>query len=122
VFQSFGVTLVAFATVAVYTLTQDLAITVRLATVAMVLSIAGNWRSVMRGPAWPDERRRRVAVVIRAVAALAGLLNVFIASVRYLELFLPVILTGPPSTFVLAVAEVTRGTESSTDDAEESKA
>jgi hypothetical protein len=121
VFQSFGVTFVAFATVALYTLTQNLDLTVRLATIAMVLSIAANWRSVLPGPAWPDERHRRVAIVVRSAVGIAGLANVGFASVGFLQLFLLVILSGPASTFILAVADVTHGAESRAETAEDSK-
>ena len=59
VYQGFGVTFVAFATVALYTVTQDVARTVQLGTVAAVLTVAANWRSLLPGPAWPDDRRRK---------------------------------------------------------------
>lgn len=109
VYQGFGVTFVGFATVALYATTQDVALTVRLATIGAVLAVAANWRTLQRGPAWPDERRRRVAIVVRAAACAAALVNVALASVGYLELFLLLVLSGPASTFILAVADVTRG-------------
>jgi hypothetical protein len=121
VYQGFGVTFVAFATVALYTLTQNLDLTVRLATIAMVLSIAGNWRSLLPGAAWPNERRRRGAIVARTAAGIAGLANIVFASIGFLELFLLLILSGPASTFILAVADVTRGSESPTETAEDSE-
>lgn len=121
VYQGFGVTFVAFATVAIYTLTQNLDLTVRLATIAMVLSLAGNWRSLRPGAAWPNERRRRVAIVARTAVGITGLANIVFASIGFLELFLLLILSGPASTFILAVADVTRGSESPTETAEESK-
>lgn len=121
VYQGFGVTFVSFATVALYALTQDLDLTVRLATIAMVLSIAANWRSLLPGAAWPDERRRRGAIVARTAVGIAGLANIVFASIGFLELFLLLILSGPASTFILAVADVTRGSESPTETAEDSK-
>jgi phosphatidylserine synthase len=114
VFQGFGVTFVAFATVATYQLTQNLNLTIQLATVAMVLAIAANWRSVQARSAWPDERRRRVAVLARIIVCAAGLLNVVFVNVGYLQLFLLVVLTGPASTFILAVADASRGGDSPT--------
>jgi hypothetical protein len=116
VYQGFAVMFVAFATVGLYALTQDVPVTVRLGTIAAVLGVAANWRSLMPGPAWPDERRRRIAIVARTVASAAGLLNVAFASVGWLELFLLLLLTAPASTFILAVADVTRGDASSAND------
>lgn len=112
----------AFATVAFYSLTQDLDLTVRLATIAMVLSIAANWRSLLPGAAWPDERRRRVAIVARSAVGIAGLANIVFASIGFLQLFLLVILSGPASTFILAVADVTHAeAESPAETVEDSK-
>lgn len=121
VYQSFGVTFIGFGTVAVYTLTQDVELAVRLATIGMVLSIVANWRSLLPSAALPDDRRRRVAIAARTVAAIAGLVNVALASVGYLQLFLLVVLTGPASTFILSVADVTYGAESPADSGEDRK-
>jgi hypothetical protein len=112
VYQGFGVTFVGFGTVALYAVTQEVALTVRLATVGAVLAVAANWRTLQRGPAWPDERRRRVAIAVRAAACAAALVNVALASLGYLELFLLLVLSGPASTFILAVADVTRSDDS----------
>lgn len=111
VYQGFGVTFVGFATVALYTVTQDVAVTVRVATIGVVLSIAANWRTLLPGAAWPDERRRRGAIVARTAVSAAALVNVYLASVGFLQLLLLLLLTGPASTFILAVADVTRGDE-----------
>jgi hypothetical protein len=121
VFQGFGVTFVAFAIVAFFALTDDVAVTVRLGTIAGVLSIAANWRSLMPGAAWPDERRRWGAIVARSIVGVVGLTNLAVASVGFLELYLLVILSGPASTFILAVADVTHGAESRADPADGAK-
>jgi hypothetical protein len=116
VYQGFSVTLVGFATVALYTVTQDVALTVRLATIGAVLTVVANWRSVLPGAAWPDERRRRVAVIARTTLSAAALVNVALASVGFLQLFLLLLLSGPASTFILAVADFNQGVESAAND------
>lgn len=107
VYQGFGVTFVAFATVALYTLTQEVARTVQLGTVAAVLTVVANWRWLLPGPAWPDDRRRRVAIFARTIVCAVALVNVVLASVGFLQLLMLVLLSGPASTFILAVADVT---------------
>jgi hypothetical protein len=118
VYQGFGVTFVAFATVALYTVTQDVARTVQVGTVAAVLTVAANWRSLSPGPAWPDDRRRRVAIVVRTAVCVVALLNVVLASVGFLQVLMLVLLTGPASTFMLAVADVTGGEQQADPDPE----
>ena len=41
-YSGFGVTFVGFATVALYTVTQEVTLTVRLATIAMVLAMVAH--------------------------------------------------------------------------------
>ena len=110
VYSGFGVTFVGFATVALYTTTQDVTLTVRLATIAMVLAVAANWRTLLPGAAWRSERQRWVAIFLRLDAIAAALVNVALGSVGYLQLLLLVLLSGPIGTFVLAVADVTQAT------------
>jgi hypothetical protein len=109
VYQGFGVTFVGFATVALYTVTGNVALTVRLATIGAVLAIAANWRSVLPSPAWPDERQRRFTIFAQVVFSAAALVNLALADIGYLQLVLLVLLFRPASTFMLAVADVTRG-------------
>ena len=116
VYQGFGVTLVGFATVALYTITQDVALAVRLATVGAVLTVVANWRSFLPSAAWPDERRRRIAMIVRTGLTAAGLVNVVLGSVGFLQLFLLLLLSGPASTFILAVADFSQGVESAAND------
>jgi hypothetical protein len=109
VYGGFGVTFIGFATVALYTVTQDAVVAVRLASLGFVLILIANWRSLLPGEAWPDDRRRRVAIYVRTAVGALGLVNVALASVGFLQLLLLVMLSGPASTFILAVADVTRG-------------
>ncbi len=119
VYQGFAVTFVGFATVALFTTTQDVALTVRLATALMVLEMAANWRSVRASAAWPDERRRRFTIIARTIVGAAGLANVALASVGYLQLLLLLVLSGPASTFVLAIADVTNDDEAAANPSDE---
>jgi hypothetical protein len=109
VYRGFSVTFIAFATVALYGLTQNLNLTIQLATVGTVLSIAADWRSMLPGPEWPDDRRRKVAIVVRTAVGVAMLANVFLVNGGLLELFMLIVLTGPASTFILAIADFSRG-------------
>ena len=121
VFQGFGVTFVGFLTVAVFSVTQDVARTVQISTVALVLTVIANWRSLLPGPAWPADRRRRFSIFARTAVCAVALLNVFLTSVGILQLLLLVLLSGPVSTFILAVAEVGVDDESQADEGAEPK-
>lgn len=116
VYSGFGVTFVGFATVALYTITEDVSLTVRLATIGLVVSMWGDWRAWSPSAAWSDDRRRRGTVIGRFVVSAAALVNVALASVGYLQLLLLLLLSAPISIFTLAVAEVTRGDESPDND------
>jgi hypothetical protein len=109
VYSGFGVTFVGFATVALYTITQNVTLTVRLATIVMLLTVAANWRSLLPSAALRSQRQRRVAIVMRLAVGAAALVNIALASVGYLQLLLLILLFGPIGIFVLAVADVTRG-------------
>ena len=121
VYSGFGVTFVGFTTVALYTITEDVALTVRLATIVLVLSMWGDWRAWSRSEAWADERRRRGTVIGRLVASGVTLVNVALASVGFLQLLLLLLLFAPASIFMLAVVDVTRDGVSSRNDTGESK-
>jgi hypothetical protein len=105
----FGVTIVGFATVALYTITQDVTLTVRLASILLVLMRAVNWGELRPSAAWRDERQRRGGIIIQLVFAIAIVANIALASVGYLQLLLLVALTAPAGIFSLAVRDVTRG-------------
>lgn len=121
VYQGFGVAFSGFATVALYTITQDVTLTVRLATIWMALTLTGFWRELLPTAAWPDERRRRGAIFISVAMTTAVVVNIALASVGYLQLLLLLLLTGPASIFMNAVADVTQGDESPANGTEESK-
>lgn len=106
--QGFSVTLVGFATVALYGLTQDVTLTVRLASIVMVVTLAVRWGESRPGPAWPNERRRRGYILIELVVAIALAVNIALASVGYLQLMLLLLLSVPAGTFARAVRDATR--------------
>src|SRR4026208_666462 len=69
--QGFGVTATTFATVAFYGITQDVSLTVRLASVVLVALRAAAWREYRPSAAWRDERQRRGGVLIQVAFAMA---------------------------------------------------
>lgn len=109
----FGVTVTGFATVALYAITQDVALTVRLASIILVALRAANWGELRPSAAWRDERQRRGAIIIQSAFAIAIAANIALASVGYLQLLLLVALSSPAGIFALAVRDVTRGDASS---------
>ena len=114
VYLGLGVTFLGFATVALYTITQDVTLTVRLASILMVLTRAAGWRELRPSAAWRDERQRRGAIFIQVAFAAAVVVNVAVASVGYLQLLLLVLLLAPAGIFARAVREVTRSDASPT--------
>jgi hypothetical protein len=106
VFQGFGVTIVGFGTVALYTITQDVTLTARLASIVMVVTRATSWGELRPSAAWRDERQRRGAIFIQLAFAVAVIVNIALASVGYLQLLLLVFLTAPAGIFALAVRDV----------------
>jgi hypothetical protein len=111
VYQGFGVTLVGFATVALYSVTQDIALTVRLASLVMVISMVARWGEMRPGPAWPNDRQRRGYLVGWLAFAIVVTVNIGVASVGYLQLLLLFALGAPAGVFARAVREVTRQTD-----------
>jgi hypothetical protein len=116
----FGITYVGFGTVALYTLTQDVTLTVQLATLLLFLLRAANWGELRPSAAWRDERQRRGAIFIQAAYAAAVVVNIALASVGYLQLLLLVYVSGAAGIFALAVRDVTRGDRLPAADTEES--
>ena len=115
VYGGFGVTVSGFGTVALYTVTQDVALTVRLASIVMVLAQAarlGEWRP---GPAWPNERQRRGFIVGQLAVAVAIVANVALASVGYLQVLLLLLLSVPAGIFARAVRDAAGGSRVDSD-------
>jgi len=91
----------AYATLVAFTISgNDLGWAVRVGTVLVLLPYLRGFRELRPGPAWPDERQRRIAL-----ASLVGMIlltgaNVVIASLGYLEVLLLVALViGPGLIF-----------------------
>jgi hypothetical protein len=117
----FATTFVGFGTVALYTLTQDVTVTVRLASILLLLLRAANWGELRPSAAWRDERQRWGGIVIQGVFAVAVAANIALASVGYLQLLLLIHVSGAAGIFALAVREVTRGDEAPANSTEEPK-
>ena len=109
VYQGFAVTITGLGTVALYAITQDVTLTVRLASIVLVALRAANWGELRPSAAWRTEPQRRAGIAIQLAFAIAIVVNVALASVGYLQLLLLVALTSPAGIFSLAVRDVTRG-------------
>lgn len=121
VYLGFGVTLLGFGTVALHTITQDVTLTVRVVSMVMVVMRAANWSSLRPSAAWRDERQRRGAIVLQLGFVIAVVVNIWLASVGYLQLLLLVWLLTPAGIFANAVRDVTQSDPSPTAGTEEPK-
>ena len=111
----FALTFIAFATVAFYTVTENVELTVRLATFLIAFMHVRGLLGTRRGPVWQNEgeRRAQIAILVLLIAVTLG--NVVVASVGYLELLMLLLLGGPVSIFYNTVRDVARGGAASTD-------
>jgi hypothetical protein len=110
VFLGFSLTFVGFGTVAAYGLTQDVALSVRLGSVLMMIPfLRGLLIDTRPGPAWPTDgpRRASMAVLVAMLAAAFG--NLAVASVPYLEGLMMLGLIGPVSIFYATIVDATGG-------------
>jgi hypothetical protein len=100
----------AYATLIAFTLSgNDVALAVRVGTVVLLLPYLRGFRELRPGPAWPDNRQRRLGLVWLVGLILLTGLNIVFASVGYLEVLLLVALTiGPGLIFYNTVREAAR--------------
>lgn len=103
------VTLTGFGTVALYTLTQDVALTVRVASIVMLAAVAARWGEHRPGAAWPDEGQRRGFIFTQLLFAIAVAVNIVLANVGYLQILLLLMLSAPLGIFARSVRDVTGG-------------
>jgi hypothetical protein len=91
----------AYATLVAFTISgDDLAVAVRVGTVLVLLPYLRGFRELRPGPAWPDERQRRMGLVLLVGMILLTGVNVVVASLGYLELLLLLALViGPGLIF-----------------------
>lgn len=108
VYTGFGVTFIGFVTVALFTVTQDLALTVRLGSIVILVLGAARWGEMRPSAAWPSERQRRGFIFSNLVFGIAVAVNIALASVGYLQLLLLFALGSPAGIFARAVEDVTR--------------
>ncbi|HET9682306.1 MAG TPA: hypothetical protein VFP19_09730 [Candidatus Limnocylindrales bacterium] len=100
----------AFGTLVAYTMADgDLALAVRVGTVLVLLPYLRGFDQLRPGPAWPDERQRRVGFGVLIGMLLLTAANIALASVGYLELLLLVALVvGPGLIFYNTIRDVAR--------------
>jgi hypothetical protein len=100
----------AYGTLVAYTIADgDLAVAVRVGTVLVVLPYLRGFGELQRGPAWPNERQRRISFVILVGMILLTAANVVVANLGYLELLLLVALViGPGLIFYGTIRDAAR--------------
>lgn len=111
VLLGFAVTFVGFGTVALYTATQgNLRLTVRLASISVILpGLWWLWFESRPGPAWPDERQRRITRVSAVAIIVLALGNVLYGGLGYLQFLMLAMLANPISIFINTVRGITSG-------------
>ena len=103
----FLLTFAGFGTVAVHTLTADVEATVRIISAAFALLLLGRFVAEIRpGPAWPDRRALMVARAVGLFLVALLVVNVFVASVGFLQLLFLYELTDPTMIFLFAVRDL----------------
>ena len=99
-------TFLGFGVIALHALLDDVVLTTRVASgIAALIAAFRGWRADRRGPVWPDEKYRRLAIAFDAVLTLVVLGNVVVGSVGYLQAIVLVLLSAPAGVFVTAVKE-----------------
>lgn len=108
-------TVAGFGIVAVYTATGGaLVTTVRVVSLLLALVKAMQIpREGRRGPEWPSEVNRRIAVGSSVLVVLLLLLNAWLGRVGFLQILFVVLLIDPISIFVRTVMDVASSTASS---------
>jgi hypothetical protein len=110
VFLGIWLTVVGFATVALFAVTDDVRLTVRAASLLMLVAyLRGLVIDARPGPVWrtESERRATMAALVVLLAVTAG--NVVVGSVAYLEVILLLGLLGPVSIFYNTIRDATGG-------------
>jgi hypothetical protein len=101
-------TFLGFGIVAIFALVNDTSTTARLASgLAAFLLAEREWRSTRPGPAWPNDRGRRLVVGLATSGVVFIAANVVLGSVGYLHVIMLVMLLPPAMIFVSAVRDST---------------
>src|SRR3954469_7672190 len=80
VFLGFTLTLAGFGTVAAWTITgENLGLTIRVGTLLLLIPQLRGYLQARPGPAWPNERERRLGVVSLAALTVITLGNLGVA-------------------------------------------
>lgn len=90
-----------------YFLTESIPLTVRLISAFGLLALAVSSRRDLRlGPAWPDERRRRVNMVLALATAALWVVCMITGSVGLLMLAFVAWISAPIGTFANSILEL----------------
>ena len=90
-----------------YRLTGSVETTVRLSAAMLLVFYSRLWATqTRRGPAWPDEARRRLVRGVGSVTLVFNAVVIWLGSVGFLELLFVVAVSQPIGTFVRAVQDL----------------
>jgi hypothetical protein len=107
------VTFLGFGTIALFAVVADVSLTVRIVTgVAILTTLRLNDRASIAGPGWTDEHERIQTRRLMLLLPLAGVPNLFLAHVGYLQIILLGLLALPAGTLITAVTALTAGARS----------
>ncbi len=91
----------------VYFLTEDVPLTVRVISSFGLLALAlGTRRDLRPGPAWPDEGRRKLNMVLAAASGMLWVACIITASVGLLMLSFVGWISAPIGTFANSIIEL----------------
>ena len=99
-------TVIGFGVVAVYSVTEDEAMTARIASGAAVLVHLLRFGSMRPGPAWVRESERRANFWGTWVLIVVFGGNVVLGSVGYLHVIMLLVFAGPASIFATGIKEI----------------
>ena len=109
VLAGFSVALSGLVVWPLFRLTEDVTLTVRLASAVLFLMyLQMSVRTLRPGPEWPDHNLWRINLALASLTLAATLVNALIASVGFLELLFVVAVAQPMGTFIRAIHDLHR--------------
>ena len=109
-FLGLSLMFVGFGVVAAFTVSDDIAVSVRIATVLMLIPFGrGLLIDTRPGPVWDDERERRFSIGLLVALVALTLGNFVVAGVGYLQVLMLLGLIGPVTIFYSTIRDATGG-------------
>lgn len=111
VISAFQLTFLGFGAIALYGITEDVALTSRVISfIGAALFVVAALTVGRKSPAWPDDRDRQWARGATLVWALLMAGNVVVGSEAYLQIVMLILLLRPALVFIRAVVDATAST------------